>query len=96
MVIEFLTFRVDPAERAEWLPVEEETWTRFLERQPGFVRKELWTNRDDPFEVHAIIWWQNQESWFSITAAQVDQVDAAMGPWLRPATSMRIYDVITR
>lgn len=93
MVIEFLTFRVDSAERAEWLPIEEQAWSRFLEVQPGFVRKEMWTNRADPWEVHAVIWWTDQESWFSITSEKVAEIDATMGPWLREAVSMRIYDV---
>lgn len=94
MVIEFLTFRVDPAERAEWLPIEEQTWSRYLERQPGFIRKEMWTNRDDPAEVHAVIWWADQETWFQIPQSEIADVDAAMGPWFRDATSMRIFDVV--
>jgi uncharacterized protein (TIGR03792 family) len=93
VIVEFLTFRVDPAEQAGWLPVEEQTWSRFLEQQPGFVRKEMWTNREDPWEVHAIIWWETQEQWFSITSEKVAEIDATMGPWFREATSMRIFDV---
>lgn len=94
MVIEFLTFRVDPAEREQWLPIEEQTWSRYLERQRGFIRKEMWTNREDPAEVHAVIWWTDQETWFSIPDSEIADVDAAMGPWFRNATSMRIFDVV--
>lgn len=93
MVIEFLTFDVDPAERDQWLPIEETTWSRFLEQQPGFIRKEIWTNRENPNEVHSVIWWSDQETWFQITAEQVAAVDAQMGTWFREAKSMQIFDV---
>ena len=53
MVIEFLTFAVTPDERVEWMEVEEPTWSRFLERQPGFVRKQLWVDVDEEQHVHA-------------------------------------------
>ena len=66
MVIEFLTFKIDPAERDEWLPIEEQTWSRYLEKRPGFIRKEVWTNRDHPDEVHAVIWWSDEATWFTV------------------------------
>lgn len=86
MVIEFLTFTVDQSERDEWLQHEERHWSRFLERQPGFVRKQMWESVDDPSRVHAVIWWESLDHWHAIPAAALAQVEAAMGPLERTAT----------
>lgn len=93
MVIEFLTFRVDPADRAEWMAVEERTWSRFLERQAGFVRKQLWVDVDDGEHVHALIEWESISDWQSVPHDELRAVDEAMGSWFRPATC-KTFDVI--
>lgn len=93
MVIEFLTFRVPVDERPEWLQIEEETWSRFLERQDGFVRKQIWVDVDDPDHVHAMIEWESLEHWQAIAHDELAAVDASMGPWVREATC-RTYEVI--
>lgn len=86
MVVELLTFEVEPAERDEWLRIEESVWSRFLERQPGFVRKEMWMGPDDSSAVHAVIWWESMASWKAIGPDTVAEVDEQMGEWLRVAT----------
>lgn len=93
MVIEYLTFVIDPTELAEWLPIEEQTWSRFLERQPGFVSKQMWVERDRPNEVHAVITWQDDASWQAISQDELAAVDDSMGTWWRDATC-RVFDVI--
>ena len=93
MVIEFLTFDVDPAERDTWLEVEQRTWSRFLEQCHGFVRKQIWMEQGNPGQVHVMVEWVDQQSWSAITPEQVHAVDATMGQWFRPPT-MRAYDVI--
>lgn len=93
MVIEFLTFRVDPADRSEWMAVEERTWSRFLERQAGFVRKQLWIDVNDDEHVHAMIEWESIDHWQSIPNGELAAVDEAMGPWVRHATCTT-FDVI--
>lgn len=91
-VVEMLTFRVPVGERAAWLDVEERTWSRFLERQDGFVRKEMWADRNDPDLLHAVIWWSDETLWKSIPADELAAVDAAMGPWFRECT-LTVFDV---
>ncbi len=93
MVVEYLTFVVDPADRAEWLEVEEATWSRFLERQPGYVRKQVWVERGLLDHVHAIIWWESEELWQAIPADELAAVDRAMGQWYREC-SCRVFDVL--
>lgn len=85
-MVEFLTFSVPPESRDEWLRVEEHHWTRFLERQPGFVRKEVWCCLDDVHRVQAVIWWESMEAWKSIPQHELDEVARAMGPFERIAS----------
>lgn len=93
MVIEFLTFQIDPADRAEWLIVEENTWSRFLEQQAGFVRKQLWVEQGNLTQVHAMIEWRDLESWHAIPSSELAAIDASMGLMCRDATC-RTFDVI--
>jgi uncharacterized protein (TIGR03792 family) len=92
VVIEWLTFEVAEDERAEWLAVEESVWSRFLEAQPGFVRKEMWVEHGDPGRVHAVIWWNSMDEWKRITPDTVAEVDVRMGRHLKSCT-MRVFDV---
>ncbi len=79
MVIEFLTFRVSPAGRDEWMAHEEQHWSRFLERQAGFVRKQMWVPAEEPGIVHAVIWWESMAHWKSIAQEDLDAVAERMG-----------------
>ena len=87
-----LTFTVTAADQPEWLNVEKRTWSAFLERQPGFVAKQVWTDRAHPDQVHCVITWADQASWDAVSPEVVEQVDAEMGEWFRPCT-MRAFDV---
>lgn len=98
MVVEFLTFSVPEGELATWMQVEEQHWSRFLERQPGFVRKQLWSPAGDPGgdgarQVHAVIWWETLEQWQAVPADELAAVAEAMGPHEREATCLA-YDVL--
>lgn len=85
MVVEFLTFAVPPDEIEEWLRVEELHWSRFLEQQPGFVRKEMWRPREHGDRVHAVIWWESIDDWNAVPADGLAAVIEAMGPFERTA-----------
>ena len=93
MVIEFLTFEVDPAERDQWMAVEERHWSRYLESRPGFAGKEMWVDDHDPGRVHAVIRWDTLQDWQAVPSSDVAAVDEAMGQWFRPA-SMRAFRVV--
>jgi uncharacterized protein (TIGR03792 family) len=93
VVVEFLTFQIEPSERDRWMAVEEETWSRFLERQQGFVSKQLWVERDRPGEIHAVIVWEDDASWAAIPEDELAAVDAAMGSWVREPTC-RVFDIL--
>ena len=93
MIIEFLTFRLTPGELADWLPHDEAAWSRFLERQDGFVSKQIWVERGVADEVHAVITWRDEASWKAIPQADLDAVDRALGPWVR-TPSCRTFDLV--
>lgn len=85
-VVEFLTFDVPLEERPEWLQAEEQHWTRFLERQPGFLKKQIWENADDSSQIHAVIWWESIEHWKAIPKTELAAVVDAMGRHERQPT----------
>ena len=93
MVIEMLTFDIDPAELEGWLAIEEANWSRFLEAQDGFVRKEMWGSPDRPGTVHAVIWWESMEQWKAIPQADLDAVIEAMGPHEREGV-LTVFDLL--
>jgi uncharacterized protein (TIGR03792 family) len=93
MVVEYLTFVVPETSRAAWLEVEEHTWSRFLERQPGFVAKQMWTERGDAEHVHAVIWWESEVHWQAVDSDDLKLVDAAMGEFCVSA-ALRTFDVV--
>lgn len=91
-VVEFLTFSVAAADRSEWLAADERVWTAFLREQPGFVSKQVWTDRDDPDVVHAVITWSDEQAWNAISAEDLARTDEEMGAWRRPLV-MRVFDL---
>lgn len=93
MVVEFLTFTVAVDELERWLEIEQRHWTRFLEQQAGFVRKEMWRSQDDPNIVHAAIWWESMADWKSIPAADLDRIVVDMGKHERAASCVA-FDVV--
>ncbi len=93
MVVEFLTFTVPVDELEGWLEIERRHWTRFLERQTGFVHKEMWRSQDDPNIVHAVIWWESMADWQSIPAADLDRIVTDMGVHERTASCVA-FDVL--
>ena len=93
MVVEFLTFTVPVDELQDWLVIEREHWTMYLQRQPGFIRKQMWRSQDDPTAVHAVIWWESMEHWKAVPSAELARVAAAMGRHEREATCIA-YDVV--
>lgn len=99
MVVEFLTIEVPRALLEEWLDADERIWTRFLERQDGFVDKQVWVSRapvdEHTVAVHAVIRWASEEQWKAIADDVLRRVDdemaAAVG--FRPGEQLTVYDV---
>ena len=75
MVIEWLKFRVDPAQRARYLELDEDIWTAALQTYPGFLNKATWLDPNHDDEVIFVITWATREQWKSIPEEELDQIN---------------------
>lgn len=66
MVIEWLRIRLLPETRQEYIELDAEIWTAFLNNYPGFLGKEVWLAPDVDNEVILVIRWQSREQWDGI------------------------------
>ena len=72
-VVELLRLEVPREQRPLWLAAEARTWQPWLERQDGFLGRDLYW---DPLHEEGVllIRWQSREQWKSITTDAVEQV----------------------
>jgi uncharacterized protein (TIGR03792 family) len=71
MVIEWLEFTMNPEARDRFVQLDFEIWNPFLQTKPGFVRKEIWLDRDDDRRVIIMVEWSDRELWKNITTTEV-------------------------
>jgi uncharacterized protein (TIGR03792 family) len=76
MVIEWLTFAVDPDHRETFIRLDAEIWTAALSQYPGFMAKEVWISPDLLDQVVTVIRWQTREQWKAIPQDALDEVQA--------------------
>ncbi|MEM7066109.1 MAG: TIGR03792 family protein [Cyanobacteria bacterium P01_B01_bin.77] len=83
MVIEWLKFRVDAAQRDRYLAIDDEIWTSALATYPGFLDKTTWLDPKHDDEVIFVISWATREQWQAIPEEELEQInqrfDAALG-----------------
>lgn len=74
--IELLRLQVPAEHRAIWLEAERAIWEPWLQRQPGFLGRELFW---DPLREHGVllIRWASRQLWHAIPAAEVSRVHQA-------------------
>lgn len=75
MYIEYLRFQIKPGFQARFLELDEKLWTQKLAENPGFHKKEVWLNPEDPTDLVVIVWWSSREQWKSITPEDVQAID---------------------
>lgn len=75
MYIEYLRFEVQLGFQQKFIQLDEEIWTQTLSKNPGFHKKEVWLNPEDPTDLVVVVWWSNREQWKSITPAEVEAID---------------------
>ena len=88
MVVEWLRFRVLPAERDRFLAADAAIWTPFLEGCAGFVRKAVWCDRELADEVVMLVYWQSYELWKAIALEDVKRVEQAFEAAVGAETSL--------
>lgn len=72
-VVEHLRLRVPQHSREDWMVAERGSWEPWLDKQPGFLGRELfWDPATE--EGTLLIRWSSREAWKSISMADVEQV----------------------
>ncbi len=83
MVIEWLKFRVDAAQRDRYLTIDNEIWTPALAEYPGFLDKTTWLDPNHDDEVIFVITWATREQWKAIPEDDLESInqrfDQALG-----------------
>jgi uncharacterized protein (TIGR03792 family) len=77
MVIEWLAFRIDPADQPAWLKADAAIWTPALAAQPGYLGKEAWVDQADPAALSLIIRWDSLAAWKAVPRDVLDATEAA-------------------
>lgn len=74
-VVEHLRLRVPDEAREHWMAAERGSWEPWLQQQPGFLGRDLFW---DPAtgEGVLLIRWSSREAWKSISADEVERVQA--------------------
>lgn len=75
MVIEWLKFRVEPAQRDRYLAIDSEIWTSALATYPGFIDKSTWLDPNHDDEVIFVISWATREQWKAIPEEDLDEIN---------------------
>ena len=75
MVVEWLKFRVDPAQRSRYLEIDEAIWTTALKTYPGFLDKTTWLDPNHDDEVIFVISWATREQWKAIPEEELEQIN---------------------
>ncbi len=77
MVIEWLSFRIDPADQPAWRAADAAIWTPALAAQPGYLGKECWVDRADPASLSLVIRWQSHAAWQAVPRDLLEATEAA-------------------
>lgn len=95
MVVEELTFEVEPEVRERWLAREHEVWSQFFSGQPGYLGKQVWQPTDVPTTVVVLVWWASLDAWQAVPGGEVEATEQQMGDLRRPRRA-RAYEVLRR
>ncbi len=95
MYIEYLRFRVEPLLRDQFVQQDKAIWTVALSQNPGYHKKEVWLNPEDPGEIIAAIWWSDRGQWKAIPITELTALEAqftqAMGAGTYELVEAREY-----
>lgn len=74
-VVEVLRFNMDPSNIDEFLELENQIWTAYLEKQKGFIGKDVWIGETDPGEIRVLVYWNSTEEWKAVPVEELIDVD---------------------
>lgn len=74
MIVEWQRVRVRQEVRDLFVEKDAEVWTAALEKEPGFLGKEVWLGEDGS-EVVLLIRWRSREDWEGIPAERLRETE---------------------
>jgi uncharacterized protein (TIGR03792 family) len=99
MVVEWLSFEVPESEQARFIDQDAAIWTETLATQPGYLRKEVWRERNQTTRLHLAIFWASRAAWHAVPSdilrETADRFSMAMGRAFPPLCCID-YDIIER
>ena len=72
-VIEYLRLSVAKNDIEAWLAAEKASWEPWLNKQKGFIKRDLFWDPDNE-EALLLISWSNRSDWKTIPQAEIDKV----------------------
>ncbi len=72
-VIEYLKLSVPKEHKEAWLAAEKESWEPWLQKQRGFIKRELFWDPNKE-EALLLISWSSRSDWKSIPQSEVNRV----------------------
>lgn len=72
-IVENLEFQIQNDKIEDFLKNDYEIWTKFLSKQPGFLRKETWISKEKIGNIKTIVHWENLNCWKNIKSADLIQ-----------------------
>ena len=76
MVIEWLHYRVAPADQPAFLAADAAVWTAMLSACAGFLGKETWRAAETPDRLSLVIRWQSRAAWHAVPADRLAATEA--------------------
>lgn len=74
MIVEWLKFRMDPAQRQHYLETDSAIWTPALAEYPGFIDKVTWLDPEHRDQVVFVIRWASREQWKAIAEDELTAI----------------------
>jgi uncharacterized protein (TIGR03792 family) len=94
VAIEWLKFQVPILEQSKFIQKDQEIWTNFLAKQPGFIHKDVLSRLEQPEEITMLIYWKRMADWQAIPKKDLEQTQSvfekALGTFY-PTTETRAY-----
>jgi uncharacterized protein (TIGR03792 family) len=72
--IEILEFQFAPADRDDFIAIDQAVWNPGLARCPAFTSKEVWLHPLRPDLVTLAIYWSDRAVWKAIPAAELQDL----------------------
>jgi len=75
IAVEQLVFEVKEDKVQEFIDLDQQIWTKELEKWPGFLGKEVWICEEKTMKIMTTVYWRSLEEWKSIDHEKLVETD---------------------